>query len=397
MNSWRNFVLKVFLFALVLAMGAFSLIRLWDVVSSSRIGYNDFVGYWSATYLLKNGQNPYDVELMRLLQHEEIKTGFDAVVMAWNPPSLFVFLLPIAWMPFTTARFAFLVFNFFLVITGVLMLTRVYFSGDRRLPLAYLLFFTLFFPPMLSGIFVGQVTFFVFIGLVASLFFIKRGMWYWAGFFLIFTSIKPHLVVLPLIYLLLYILWERKFSGLFGLLTAGLVCCVILFIFRPEWISDFIGLLRIAPVQWLSPTVGGLMRHWQITDAARYLIVLFFPLPFFLFYKRDVFSVEFSVALLTLITVPVTFFGWSFDQTILLIPIAQIFRWLQQTKNYKTKIFTVLIIVVALIINYSQRILAVDDVYYILLPFLLWLLFGINWHVISRQGKTPPNEELGMA
>lgn len=397
MNSWRNFVLKVFLFALVLAMGAFSLIRLWDVVSSSRIGYNDFVGYWSATYLLKNGQNPYDVELMRSLQHEEIKTGFDAVVMAWNPPSLFVFLLPIAWMPVTTARFAFLVFNLFLVITGVLILTRVYFSGDRRLPLAYLLFFTLFFPPMLSGLGVGQVTFFVFFGLVASLFFIKRGMWYWAGFFLIFTSIKPHLVVLPLIYLLLYILWERKFSGLFGLLTAGLVCCVILFIFRPEWISDFIGLLRIAPVQWLPPTVDGLMRHWQITDAARYLIVLFFPLPFFLFYKRDIFSLEFSVALLTLITIPITFFGWSFDQTILLIPIAQIFQWLQKRVDFKINIATILLLIMALILNYSQKAAEINEVYYVWYPLFLWLLFGINWYIVSRERNVPANKDLEVA
>jgi hypothetical protein len=397
MNSRRSLVLRISLFILVLVLGVFSLVRLWDMVSTSRIGYNDFVGYWSATYLLKNGQNPYDVELMRSLQHTEIKTGSDSVVMAWNPPSLFVFLLPIAWMPFTTARFAFLVFNLFLVITGVLILARVYFSGDRRLPLACLLLFTLFFPPMLSGLGVGQVTFFVFFGLVASLFFIKRGAWFWAGFFLIFTSIKPHLVVLPLIYLLFYMLWERKFLGLVGLITAGLACCAVLFIFRPEWISDFIGLLKIAPVQWLPPTVDGLMRHWQVTDAARYLIVLFFPLPFFLFYKRDIFSLEFSVALLTLITIPITFFGWSFDQTILLIPVAQIFQWLQKKVDFKINIATILLLILALILNYSQKAEGINDVYYVWYPLFLWLIFGINWYVVSREGDVPVNKKLEAA
>jgi hypothetical protein len=397
MNSRRNLVLKIFLFVLVLAMGAFSLVRLWDVVSSSRMGYNDFVGYWSATYLLKNGQNPYDVELMRSLQHEEVKTGFDNVVMAWNPPSLFVFLLPIAWLPVTTARFVFLLLNIFLVITAVMMLVRVYFPEHGRLPLVCLLAFTLVFPPMLSGLGVGQVTFFVFFGLVAVLFFIKRGAWFWAGFFLIFTSIKPHLVVLPLIYLLFYMLWERKFLGLAGLLTAGLACCVVLFIFRPEWVSDFVGLLKIAPVQWLPPTVDGLLRHWQVTDAARYLIVLFFPLPFFLLYKRDIFSLEFSVALLTLITVPITFFGWSFDQTILLIPVAQIFQWLQKKINYKINIVTVLLMILALILNHSQKVAGINDVYYVWYPLFLWLLFGMNWYVVSRNWNVPVNKELEAA
>jgi hypothetical protein len=136
------------------------------------------------------------------------------------------------------------------------------------------------------------------------------------------------------------------------------------------------GETSIASVRWATSTIGGLLSYWNITEAARYLFVLLLPLPVYMALHPEKFSVEFSVALLTLITLPTTFYGWSYDQTILLIPIAQIFNWLTRSK-YKT--LTVALILAMLAFNYFQRMLPLNEVYYVWVPLAWWMIFGITW------------------
>jgi type IV secretory pathway VirB2 component (pilin) len=82
---------------------------------------------------------------------------------------------------------------------------------------------------------------------------------------------------------------------------------------------------------------------------------------------------EFSVALPTLITVPTTFFGWSYDQTILLVPIAQIFNWLYHLNNGTFNFWLAIAVIIAIAINYWQRLLSTKDVYYFWFP-LFWFV-----------------------
>jgi hypothetical protein len=103
-------------------------------------------------------------------------------------------------------------------------------------------------------------------------------------------------------------------------------------------------------------------------------------LPFLLAKYSEQFSLELSVALLTLITVPTTFFGWSYDQTLLLIPIAQVFAWLPHSKY---KLPAIVCIACAIVINYYQRLLIINDTYYVWVPLFWWVIFGIVWHNIS--------------
>jgi len=132
---------------------------LWDITSTTNLGENDFVGYWSATYLLRHAQNPYDPELMEITQRTQLQTDLDSTIMAWNPPSLFVFLLPLTRLSFVTAKFVWLIINLAVVMAASLMLTRIYFPANNpRTTLIYLLFVVIF-PPVVSGLYMGQVTF----------------------------------------------------------------------------------------------------------------------------------------------------------------------------------------------------------------------------------------------
>ncbi len=307
--------------------------------------------------------------------------------MAWNPPTLFVFLLPLAWLSFKSAKFAWLMINLIIVITATLMLVDIYLPVKNTKFILASLLFALIFPPVFTGLYMGQVTFLVFLGLVASMALIKKEQWFWAGAALVLTTIKPHLAILSVIYLLIYMAQQRKFKGWIGLFFSAIFCMVLLFLFTPNWLNDLIGLTTIAPVNWATPTIGGILRYKGITDSARYLIILFLPLPFILAKYHRKFSMGFSVALLTLITVPVTFFGWSYDQTMLLIPIVLVFSWLAQFKKWFAVTMMAIAIVLSIGVNLYERILSTNDVYYFWVPLFWWLIFASAWYHFSSQNN----------
>lgn len=356
------------------------LVTIRDIAYTTTFGEYDFVGYWSATYLFRNGENPYDPELMEITQDTKLETSQDYTIMAWNPPTLFVFLLPLTWLSFLQAKFVWLIINLAIVISAGLILANLYGPAKNVKFILASLLFAMLFPPVISGLFMGQVTFLVLFGLTASMALIKKGAWFQAGMALILTTVKPHLVVLPLIYLLLHMAQQRQFKGWLGFLSSGIICISILFIFRSNWISDLIGLSMIAPVNWATPTIGGLLSSLRITDSARYLILLFVPLPVLLAWHHKKYSMEFSTALLTLITIPVTFFGWNYDQSLLLIPIAQIFGWLAQSKKHFSKALAIIVIGASLVANGYLRLLSINDMFFVWVPLFWWIIFALVWH-----------------
>ncbi len=332
--------------------------------------------YWAATYLVRNGENPYDLDLIQAVQQAQPHTKPEVATIAWNPPFMFLFLLPFAWLPFLAAKFAWLVTSLLLVITGASMLADVYLkTASPRIRLAFLAL-AVAFPAVMTGLYMGQVTFLVFWGMVACLFLLKRDRWFWAGAALILTSIKPHIVVLPVLYILIYMTRQRKFNGWIGALTAGIVGLIILLTLSPDLIFNPIGETSVASGLWATSTIGGLMSYLGITEAARFLIALLLPLPFLLAKSPEKYSPEFSVAVLTLITVPTTFYGWSYDQTILLIPIAQIFGWLAYSEH---RVGIAALIAGAILLNYYQRILPFNEVYYVWVPLVWALIFAATW------------------
>ncbi|MGZ9223544.1 MAG: hypothetical protein ACXW4Q_15670, partial [Anaerolineales bacterium] len=210
--------------------------------------------------------------------------------------------------------------------------------------------------------------------------------WFWAGAALIMTTIKPHIVVLAVIYIVVYMAGQRKYQGWFGLVAAGVVCMALLLILTPDLVHNLIGETSLSSGRWATSTIGGLLSYWSVTEAARYLILILLPLPFFLAKYPEKFSMEFSIALLTLVTLPTTIYGWSYDQTILLIPIAQVFSWLTRSK-YKMVIITCIIAAVAL--NYFQRVLPLNEVYFVWVPLAWLFIFSITWRSIPRLNESP--------
>lgn len=361
----------------------FCLTALWRASSTSSLGSSDFFGYWSATHLIAHGENPYDIDSMREVQRN-IPTGLEEVIMAWNPPLLFVFLLPLGWLSFSCAKFIWLAVNIGVFLTAALMLAQLYIPATRATARLLFLIFAVFMPQAISSLFMGQVTFLVYFGLVLSLVFLSKERVFWAGAALIFTLIKPHLVVLALVYLFVWMARKRQFIGWVGLVLAGLICMVILFSIRPLWVMDLIGELKISPVNWFTPTVGGLMSYLGVSDAFRSLIFFLLPLPVYLAWFRPNLDAKSVVAFLTLLTVPLTFFGWSYDQVILLIPIAQLFAWVSLSEGKTHKRWFSILLALPVFAYYIHFSLTQNDLYLIWFPFSLWIVYYLAWRLLLR-------------
>jgi hypothetical protein len=201
------------------------------------------------------------------------------------------------------------------------------------------------------------------------------------------------MAVLAVPYLLFYMAYRRKWQGWLGQLTAGAVCIVILSAFRPSWPQDFLGLDPLTEArQWATPTVGGLMSLLRLGELGRYVFVAFLPLAWVLARRRSEVTPEVAVSLLTVMTVPTTIFGWSYDQSVLLIPIAQIVSWVlvQPVNAAKTVVSAALFVL--LIADWLQRIRVTSEVYYAWIPIAVAVLYGL-FRVASQKPrlKSTPN------
>ena len=116
------------------------------------------------------------------------------------------------------------------------------------------------------------------------------------------------------------------------------------------------------------------------------MIVLLLPLPVLLARRQKTLGVEFSAALLTLLTVPCTFFGWSFDQVILPLPAAQVFAWIAEVERRGVRMAFALAIAGGVVANWVLRFLNINDLFYLWYPLSWWLLFGLAWRFSRPAG-----------
>lgn len=371
------------------------LVSLVHLSLNSPLGEGDFIGYWSAARLLSLGQNAYDPQALGELQRPLVNLDF--TVMAWNPPPLLVLLLPLAGLHFTMAKTVWLILNLAQLLLALLLLSKLYLADTSAgWRLGFVLLAGLF-PQALLAIAMGQVSFLPLLGICASLYLLRQGRWFggganlyllrqgrwfWGGASLVLTLVKPHMAVLPAAYLLAYATRRKQWALWLGLLSAVVVCGLALFWLRPNWPQDYYALRAIAPVAWATPTLGGVLSWLGLPNLFRYLVFAFLPLAWYLAQPEREDGLR-SVALCTLLTVPLTFYGWSYDQSMLLIPLSAIFGSLPNaSKRIQSLILTALGLLV--LINLGQRLSGMDELYYAWIPWGGAALYALS----AKAGQT---------
>ncbi|MCJ7739192.1 MAG: DUF2029 domain-containing protein [Anaerolineae bacterium] len=366
LKSWLSIALLVLLSVILCGL-------VITAIDGTDVGKTDLKAYWSASRLVWEGRNPCAPETMLSMQQQHVDPQLQASLMAWNPPSLWVFMLPLTWLPFEIARFVWLLANIGMTYATCILLLRIFVPGSSIRTQAIFIALAILFVPTLTVIQKGQVTLLVLLGLVGAVHLIKHDRWFWAGAFLCLTSVKPHLVTLTVPYLLAYAIMRKEWRFVWGLLSTSVFCMLTLFALRPEWIQDYSAYFSNPPSNWLTPTLGGLLQQVGVSGWPQYAgLTLLVLLPRFLG-RSSRRSLESTVSLLTLITIPTTFFGWSFDQVMLLIPMAEIFSWILASGHpILVRIGASFASISVIVVSYVLRSVTHNDIHFIWIP-ILWV------------------------
>jgi len=345
----------------------------------TRIGTRDFNAYWAASRLFIEGRNPCNPVNMSEVERTHFHSNA-RLLMVWNPPTMWVFILPFALMPFWAARTAWLLTNIVLILVSCALLGTIYLPRGNSVSLLIYCLVAVFFPPVFVTVLMGQVALLVVFGIAACIFFIEREQWFLAGMFLVLTSVKPHLVVLLAPYFLFHMGSHGRWTGWVGFVVTGVACMVILFVLRPSWILDFSAILRNPPVNRANSTIGGFLARRGIAGWPRYAIFGTLPLVLVIAHRLRG-CIKTTSAVLVLVTLPVTFYGWSFDQSLLLIPMAQVVGWLLGSRvSWLTRLSLWVFIIALVGVNIVQRVVGIDETLYLWVPLAWAVIYGVTYH-----------------
>jgi len=307
------------------------------------MGQNDFRVYWSAAALFAQGDSPYDPDALWALQQTAIPDLISSEIPsqpAWNPPWLILILCPLGFLPFCSATIIWMFFNMLLVglaLTVTWQLTNP--SPNDRGILIVILVGYLFLPTIVLLIF-GQVSSLVLIGIVLWLWCIQKNRDWLAGAALFLTTIKPHLSYFFLSLVLLWVIQNRRWKILGGMAVAGSLSLSIFFIVIPTWLTDYFHLLQVLGEQVyqtiFTSTLGSLMYAWTGSNLFKFsaVILLIFIPPLLRIVKRDGWLVPTNFALLS--GIPLSPYGFLFDQVLLLPAIVQMIAWIRAKEIHGT-------------------------------------------------------------
>jgi hypothetical protein len=342
----------------------------------------DYRAYWGASYLLAHGQNPGDPGLLYDLQVEQTGLAEETPQMAWNPPWLLVWLIPLTLLAFDQSAWVWFVLSMTLVFIASAQLWQTYAPRSMARG-SFLLFLLIVFTlnPMLTTLLVGQITTIVLIGLSGFLFFAQRRQWFLAGLLLALTASKPHLVYLTLPLLLLLLLHRRSYRALLGFALPNLLGLVAAIALRPTILADYLtttggeGL-----VDYIVPTVPGYLAWAFDLPWLRWAALPLLAVVLLLAWRRratlgaDLPDLVAWSLTLSLVTAP---YGWSFDVLLFAIPIAQGCVWLLRGEERRgERALVALLFFAAGILVWQQRIVGMPEHYFAWYPLVLALLYG---------------------
>jgi hypothetical protein len=228
-------------------------------------GTEDLIQYWSAAKLLRNGENPYDHEHLHQVQRAEGSTREEPILM-YNPPWLLVWLYPLLLLPFPTLALVWLYLSMAVILLGGTLVWRTCsgFSVRDRLTIPWLA--AAIFIPVISTLRCGQVSAFLFLGVAGFWYFVTRGKDLQAGMFLAVTTIKPHVVYLLWIAVLWWVITERRWRVLPGLLIPLAPALLLLAWLWPNGLLGYQDILAHPPLHYITATLGGIFRLLVLPD-----------------------------------------------------------------------------------------------------------------------------------
>src|SRR5262245_47032086 len=348
-------------------------------------GTDDFIEYWTAGQLLRQGENPYDFRKLYALQ-QDLGSPHDFPIIMWNPPWLLVWIYPVLWLPFLTSAVVWIAINGLLILLGASLIWKAFCPlGGKPLGIAWIAA-SVFIPSLLT-LRMGQMSSLILVGLAGFLYFVSRGSDFAAGMCLSLATIKPHVAYLFWIALAVWIVLERRWMVVAGGAALMLSTLGLLTLLWPNWIAGYRAAMAQPPLYWGTASMGGILRQLVFTDTpqAQFLPPILGVAGFVAFWllRRPPVRWKTDLAPLLLISVPTAAYGWAFDQVILLIPYLAIILWLLEEGflSLKQKLVALAGLVLLAAGMVVQNLNAVPDVYFFWCPWALGAVYLYVWRI----------------
>jgi hypothetical protein len=343
---------------------------------------NDFVEYWAAAKLLLSGGNPYSpAELLK--NQQEIGWSQPIPLIMWNPPWTLSFTFPFGLVDYDTAQFVWFLFHTLIVFIGSHWLWQVY-GGDPRKP-RYASLSILTFAPTYFVLLLGQIGPLILLGLLGFLIFVRKRLWLLAGASVTLVSIKPHLLYLLWLALFVWIVNERQWRLLAGLIVAGAIVVSIPLVFNSAIYSQYIQLIGagtvLRPLDWATPSLGTALGELLAIPGMwiRWLPTSFGAIWFLWYWSRRVTTWNwiFEIPLILLISVATASFAWTFDHIVLLPAVIQCAVWTARSERKQHQRLVIGIHVVFGAILIVAKVFVRNDFWYFWVApaFLLFYLY----------------------
>ncbi len=339
--------------------------------------------------MLARGENYTDPGQILKVENALTTWQGDYAILARNPPWEFVLLMPYALVPFDRAAWWWVLSNIAMGFASVVLLwrldTRRYLIQQQSWIAVLILFI---FSPTATLLLVGNVDFLVLIGLVGFLYLMKKRQDGLAGAVLVLATIKPQVVYVALPILLLDSIWRRRWRVLTGFAIALGGLTAIALVLRPTVVFEFFSATINGNLfGWQVPTLSGVLELLWGWSVGKLIACIVLPLAI-LFWWRYRINVNTQrivdvTLLVSLITTP---FCWSYDFTILIIPLLSIVAWLVEGNRTKsqTRILTG-VLVAANFAMFLTRIFVDNEVYFFWLPIIIALIYGYTVTVQNHR------------
>lgn len=293
------------------------------LMSPTLLCLDDFVEYWSAARLNLKGGNPYDPDQMETLQRQ-IGRVEQVPIMMWNPPWTLALAMPISLFPYPASRLIWFLLSIAAIVWCTDSLWITYGGASHQRWWAWLVALT--FGPSLHVLKAGQVSPFLFLGIVGFLHLISYGREWWAGATLALASLKPHLVYLVGLAVLFWAVENRRWRVLLGGAAAIALAVGVTWAINPALLSQYIfALTHYPPEQWATPTLGGVLRLLLGVDKfwLQFVPSVVGGVWFALYWWRHRSGWDWlqRLPLVVLVSVLTAAYGWTFDCTILLVAV----------------------------------------------------------------------------
>jgi hypothetical protein len=211
----------------------------------------DFSVYLASTKALLLQHSPWDAVQISAVAHDYgyMPEGMNAAGL-WTLPMVFPFLAPFTLLPYPLAVWLWSFINLLLLWADAKMIRQ--WLPDLK-PRTQIILMAAF-PPVFALLLWGQIPGLVLFGYLAFAACAQRRRDGLAGLCLVLTTFKPHLGFLALIFIAYWIVRERRWKVAAGLILGLAVVIAVVFVFSPNWITDYRNAVQDPPLSYDAST-----------------------------------------------------------------------------------------------------------------------------------------------